>query len=68
MRIAWLQKQNVHGMDLLEGNGNLRGQLLEGDKINTIYILVKLYCAIPFMLMPLLLSCQQNARIHMGFY
>lgn len=36
-----VQKQNVNGMSLVEGKGNMPGQLKEGDKMNTIYVLVK---------------------------
>lgn len=35
-----LQRQNVNGMNLVEGKGNLPGNLQEGDKINTVYVLV----------------------------
>lgn len=39
--MAWtMQKQNVNGMKLVEGKGNMPGRLKEGDKINTIYVLV----------------------------
>jgi hypothetical protein len=35
-----LQKCNVNGMNLVAGEGNKPGRLVEGDKINTVYVLV----------------------------
>lgn len=34
-----LQKCNVNGMNLVAGEGNKPGHLVEGDKVNTVYIL-----------------------------
>lgn len=41
--IWFLQDRNVHGMKLVEGEGNAYdgGKPVEGDRFNTVYILVR---------------------------
>ncbi len=42
---SWTQERNVHGMKLVEGEGNAydsRGKALEGDVFNTVFIVVSI--------------------------
>ena len=41
--VMGLQKQNIHGMKLVAGEGNVPGQPKEDDRIGVIYILVSAF-------------------------